>query len=216
MTAVVIRHRAAVKPPLAVLIWSVAAVSVAGFAAAWVLAARNRALFDVSADFGPDRFLVAFPVVGAVLASRRRSNPIGWFLLGMGLVTACRALAGQYALDSLTRTARPETGVWAAWFVGWALTLVFPGGLLLFLLLLFPDGRPLTSRWWTVGWLAAGLSAAYLVVDWLGAWPHHLGARIAQRAQPDRSPGLGATSRAAAPWPTAYGSWAWCACWRRG
>jgi hypothetical protein len=168
MTAVVIRHRAAVKPPLAVLVWSVAAVSVAGFAAAWVLAARNRALFDVSADFGPDRFLVAFPVVGAVLASRRRSNPIGWFLLGMGLVTACRALAGQYTLDALTRTARPETGVWAAWFVGWALTLVFPGGLLLFLLLLFPDGRPLTPRWWTVGWLAAGLSAAYLVVDWLG------------------------------------------------
>jgi hypothetical protein len=77
MASVVIRHRAAVKPPLAVLVWSVAAVSVAGFAAAWVLAARNRDLLDLSADFGPDRFLAAFPIVGAVLASRRRSNPIG-------------------------------------------------------------------------------------------------------------------------------------------
>lgn len=168
MTAVAARHRAALKPPLAVLVWSVTAVSLAGFAAAWVLAARNRDLLDVSADFGPDRFLVAFPIVGAVLASRRRSNPIGWFLLGMGLVSASRGLAGEYALGALTGTARPEAGVWAAWFVGWALTLVFPGGLLLFLLLLFPDGRPLTPRWWAVGWLAAGLSAAYLVVDWLG------------------------------------------------
>lgn len=168
MTAVAARHRSGVKPPLAVLVWSVAAASVAGFAAAWVLAARNRDLLDLSAEFGPDRFLAAFPIVGAVLASRRRSNPIGWFLLGMGLVSACRGLAGEYALDTLTRTARPEAGVWAAWFVGWALTLVFPGGLLLFLLLLFPDGRPVTPRWWVVGWLAAGLSAAYLVVDWLG------------------------------------------------
>jgi hypothetical protein len=178
MTAVVIRHRAAVKPPLAVLVWSVAAVSVAGFAAAWVLAARNRALFDVSADFGPDRFLVAFPVVGAVLASRRRSNPIGWLLLGIGLESSCRALAGEYALATLTRTARPEAGVWAAWFVSWALTLVFPGGLLLFLLLLFPDGRPLTRRWWAVGWLAVGLSAVYLVVDWLAFGTIALGSGV--------------------------------------
>ena len=178
MAAVVIRHRAGVKPPLAVLVWSVAAVSVAAFAAAWVLAARNRDLLDLSANFGPDRFLVAFPVVGAVLASRRRANPIGWLLLGIGLESACRALAGEYVLDTLTRTARPEAGVWAAWFVGWALTLVFPGGLLLFLLLLFPDGRPLTRRWWAVGWLAAGLSAVYLVVDWLAFGTITLGSGV--------------------------------------
>jgi hypothetical protein len=77
MTAVAARHRAGAKPALAALAWSVAMVSVAGFAAAWVLAARNRDLLDVSAEFGPDRFLAAFPIVGAVLASRRRSNPIG-------------------------------------------------------------------------------------------------------------------------------------------
>jgi hypothetical protein len=204
MTAVAARHRAAVKPPLAVLVWSVAAVSVAGFAAAWVLAARNRDLLDVSADFGPDRFLAAFPIVGAVLASRRRSNPIGWFLLGMGLVSACRGLAGEYALDTLTRTARPEAGVWAAWFVGWTLTLVFPGGLLLFLLLLFPDGRPLTPRWWAVGWLAAGLSAVYLVVDWLGFGTITLGPGLPSVPNPT---GLRAWSHVPRGGPLGNGVW---------
>ena len=171
MTAVAARRRAGVKPPLAALVWSVAAVSVAGFAAAWVLATRNRDLLDISAAFGPDRFLAAYPIVGAILASRRRSNPIGWFLLGMGLVEAARSVAGEYARYALTGPFRPEAGVWAAWFVGWSLTLVFPGGLLAFLLLLFPNGRPPTARWWAVGWLAAGLGGLYLLIIWFDPSP---------------------------------------------
>jgi hypothetical protein len=58
-------------------------VSLAAFAASWVLAARNGDLFDLSAEFAPDRFMIAYAVAGTVLASRQRSNPVGWFLLGM-------------------------------------------------------------------------------------------------------------------------------------
>src|ERR1700683_2756958 len=75
MTGVVGSDRAAVKPRLAVLAWAVAAVSVAGFTPAWVLAARSRDLLGLSANFGPDRFLVAYAVVGGVVASRRSSKP---------------------------------------------------------------------------------------------------------------------------------------------
>jgi hypothetical protein len=74
------------RPGLAAVAWAVAAVSIAGFAAAWILAVINRDLFHITADFGPDRFLVAYTVVGAVLASRRPANPVGWLLLGIGLV----------------------------------------------------------------------------------------------------------------------------------
>src|SRR5271170_735137 len=70
--------------------------------------------------------MVAYPVAGALLASRRRSNPIGWFLLGVGMVTAARALAGEYALHALAVPPHPRLAVWAAWFVGWSLTLLFP------------------------------------------------------------------------------------------
>jgi two-component system NarL family sensor kinase len=87
-----------------------------------------------------------------VLASRRPSNPVGWLLLGVGLVVAARALAGEYALNALAGPSHPAAAVWAAWYVGWSLTLLFPSGLLAFLLLLFPNGQPVTARWWAVGW----------------------------------------------------------------
>jgi len=166
-TAVARRERTDVTPLLTALAWSVGALSLAAFARAWALAAGNRDLFDISAGFSPDRFMVTYPVAGALLASRRRSNPIGWFLLGVGIVTAARALAGEYALHALAVPPYPRLAVWAAWFINWSLTLPFPGGLLTFLLLLFPSGKPLTARWWTVGWVAAGLAAISMVLTWL-------------------------------------------------
>jgi hypothetical protein len=171
MTAIVGSDRARARPCLAALAWAVAAVSVVGFVAAWVLAARHRNLGDVTSGFGPDRFLVAYAVAGAVVASRRPANPIGWLLLGIGLVTACRALAGEYALYTLAGPARPALGVWAAWFINWSLPLLFPTGLLTFLLLLFPDGRPLAPRWWAVGWLGVGLGAFSVLVSCLYPGP---------------------------------------------
>ena len=167
MTVCVSGDRDTVKPRLAVLAWAVAVVSLAGFAAVWVLAATNRDLLDISADSSPDRFLIAYAIVGAVLASRRPANPIGWLLLGLGLVSAARGLAGEYALHALAGHARPAAGIWAVWFVHWALTLLFPSGVLMFLLLLFPDGRPLTARWRRVGWLGAALAACYILGTWL-------------------------------------------------
>jgi hypothetical protein len=66
---------------LTVVAWSTGAVSLAGFAAAWVLAVRNGDVFDISAEFSPDRFMIAYAVAGTILASRRPANPVGWFLL---------------------------------------------------------------------------------------------------------------------------------------
>ena len=153
--------------------WSVGVVSLACFAAAWVLAVRNHDLSDISADFGPDRYMVAYALAGTVLASRRRSNPVGWLLLALGLVTALRGLAGEYARYALAGPHHPghPGGVWAAWYVGWSLNLLFPDGILAFLLLLFPDGRPVTRRWRAVLWGAAGLSAIFVVLHWLDPAP---------------------------------------------
>ena len=162
------------KRVLTAVAWSAGAVSLAGFAAAWVLAARNGDAFDITAEFGPDRYMVAYAVAGTILAYRRPANPVGWFLIGLGLVEAARGLAGEYARHALTGPDHPGA-VWAAWFVGWSLTLLFPAGLLTFLLLLFPDGRPLTGRWWAVFWIAAGLAGCTLAIVWLDPAPISVG-----------------------------------------
>jgi hypothetical protein len=178
MTASVGDDRARMKPHVAALAWAVAVVSMAGFAAAWVLAATNRGLLDFSADYSADRFLVAYAVVGAVLASRRPANPIGWLLLALGLVSAARGLAGEYALHALAGHARPASGVWAVWFVHWVLALLFPSGVLMFLLLLFPNGRLLTARWRTAGLVGAALTACYVLATWLEAGTIKVGLKL--------------------------------------
>jgi hypothetical protein len=167
-------------------------VSLAGVAAAWVLAFRNHDLSDISAEFGPDRYMVAYAVAGTILASRRPANPVGWFLLTIGLVTSLRGLAGEYARYALAGPHHPghPGGVWAAWYVNWSLILLFPAGQLTFLLLLFPDGRPLTRRWWAVFWGAAGLSGAFLVMTWLAPVPVKLGGGLPNVPNPTAIRGL--------------------------
>jgi hypothetical protein len=180
------------KPILTVAAWLAGAVSLAGFAAAWVLAFRNHDLSDISAEFGPDRYMVAYAVAGTILASRRPANPVGWFLLTIGLVTGLRGLAGEYARYALAGPHYPghPGGVWAAWYVNWSLILLFPAGQLTFLLLLFPDGRPLTRRWWAVFWGAAGLSGAFLVMTWLAPVPVKLGGGLPNVPNPTAIRGL--------------------------
>jgi len=180
------------KRLLTVVAWSTGAISLAGFAAAWVLAARSGDAFDITAEFSPDRFMVAYAVAGTILASRRPVNPVGWLLLTIGLVTALRGLAGEYARYALAGPHHPghPGGVWAAWYVGWSLTLLFPDGVLTFLLLLFPDGRPLTRRWWAVLWASAGLAAFFLVITWLLPVPIKLGGGLPDVPNPTAFGGL--------------------------
>jgi hypothetical protein len=174
---------------LTVVAWSVGAVSMAGFAGAWVLAARHGSLLDISIETGPDRYMVAYTVAGTVLASRRRSNPVGWLLLALGLVAATRGLAGEYVRYALAGPSH-HSAVWAAWYAGWALIVLFPDGLLTFLLVLFPDGRPLTRRWGAVLWIAAGLAGSFLVITWLGPTPITLGGGVPSVPNPTAIQGL--------------------------
>jgi hypothetical protein len=98
---------------------------------------------------------VAFAALGALVASRRPRNPIGWILVVSPL---CLAFT-QVARDWYTHTLYADPGslplapgvMWAA---NWAWVPGFMP-LLTLLLLLFPDGRPPSPRWRAVGWLAA-------------------------------------------------------------
>jgi hypothetical protein len=100
---------------------------------------------------------LVFSAVGSLVAARRPANPIGWLLISAGLINAVQFLCGQYALATLARG--PErlpygaTALWLSYLL--QSTAAF---LLFFVLLLFPTGRLLSSRWRIVAW--AGVCAA--------------------------------------------------------
>ena len=105
----------------------------------------------------PVLLATAFSTVGALVASRRPENLIGWIMCAVGLLFALNSLADSYAAHALYSGSEPMTG---AAFAAWA--NVFTGGLPLLplLLLLFPDGRLPSRRWRTVLWLIIGSGLA--------------------------------------------------------
>ena len=104
--------------------------------------------------------LLAYPLVGAVIASRRPRHPIGWLLLVGGLMLAVDTLAGSYSLLALAGApADPSVvGLLAAGMRNWTFT-VFSVCALILVPLLFPEGRLPSSRWRVIPWLAVALLA---------------------------------------------------------
>jgi hypothetical protein len=96
----------------------------------------------------------AFPTVGAVVATRRPHNPIGWIFLAAGIPFALSGFAHGYATYALFTEPGSLPGAEVmAWLASW---LFIPPlfAVPTFLFLLFPEGSALSSRWRIVGWMA--------------------------------------------------------------
>src|SRR5215213_7793034 len=126
------------------------------------LRVRNFGALDVIPTFA---ILLTFAVVGAIVASQRPSNPIGWIFSTMGLLVGLGIFARGYAESWSASDFGPRSlGETAAWFGSWWWTiLIFIPTT--FLLLLFPDGRLPSPRWRPVAWLA-GLGISGFVVGY--------------------------------------------------
>src|SRR5215216_1053649 len=103
---------------------------------------------------------LAYPTVGALIASRLPTNPIGWIFCSLGLLYIGQRFSEAYANYALFENSAFPGGEYAAWF---STVLQYPGIFLagVFLTLLFPDGRLLSRRWRIVAWMAvlgAGLT----------------------------------------------------------
>jgi signal transduction histidine kinase len=152
------------------LAWSmclVAASAIAGTVAIDVVASSLDAFFSLLGTLA----ILAFPVVGALVASRRPDNPIGWILCGAGLSFALGSLAGEYSTYALiTEPGSLPGGDVMAWLGTW----IWPPGIILlftYLLLLFPDGRLPSGRWKPVAWLAAVALVIEVIPVAITGWP---------------------------------------------
>lgn len=108
--------------------------------------------------------MLAFPTVGAVVASRRPLHPVGWLFLAVGLLFAVGGLAPAYVeYDRYVNPGvLPATRLFV-WSISWIDTMVFLS--IAFLLLLFPTGKLPSRRWRPVLWLANGTSSIAFVTS---------------------------------------------------
>src|SRR5829696_410906 len=165
-------HRAA-----AWLAWSLCLLcAVLAVASLFLVLLNGSTLGEIFMAWGPSiltlaTLTVSFSVVGALIASHRPENPIGWIFLAVGFLQGFLSAADQYAIYALlTNPGALPLGGEASWLGQW---IWAPGlGLsLVFLPLLFPDGHPPSNRWRPVGWLG-GLSIGLTVVSSMTLlWP---------------------------------------------
>jgi hypothetical protein len=100
-------------------------------------------------------FLI-FPLVGALISSRRPRNPIGWILLADGLLWMLTGMMDYYGVY---RVARPGSVPFPVIVAGINNVMWVPavGVLGTYVFLLFPDGRLPSRRWRPLAWLAGGV-----------------------------------------------------------
>ena len=117
-------------------------------------------------QFTPEAFgylmFIATGVLGAVLASRKPANSVGWLMCAASLAAILDRLPNDYGYIALVveRGSWPLGGV-ALWFGTWAwvplLGMFFP-----MIVVRFPDGR-VPPRWRAIDWLALAGSSAFAV-----------------------------------------------------
>jgi signal transduction histidine kinase len=111
---------------------------------------------------------LGLPIIGALIASRRPRNPLGWILILAGLGLGVSTFGGAYAAYSLLIEPGSLPAPYAfAWVSNWSWTLGV--GLLPFLLLLFPTGALHSRRWRPVFWGAGLFGAGMFLTALIGS-----------------------------------------------
>jgi hypothetical protein len=143
------------------LAWSLAGLSLAMFAVGVVLYVllhtgpvpsnliAGRTVIDVLNSVP----VLAFPVVGALIASRRPENPIGWICLADGFLWMFLSMIDYYGVYGLARPGSVPFPVVIYALAQW-LWVPTVGLLAIYLVLLFPEGRLPSRRWRPLAWFS--------------------------------------------------------------
>jgi hypothetical protein len=147
------------------LAWSLCALSLLLCAASIVLYVATRSMQPPSnwGTGGDSAVLIVilpfltFPLVGALIASKRPKNPVGWICLAVGIFWMIMPISSSYGVYGLV--VRPSSvpfpaaiGSLGEWM--WAPAVGLFG---IYLILLFPDGRLPSRRWRPLAWLSGAV-----------------------------------------------------------
>jgi hypothetical protein len=160
------------------LAWSLAGLSVVMFAAVIALSAlvpsaqspSDRATVNTVSDALVFLSFLAFPLVGALIASRRPHNPIGWLLLVDGILWMLLSAFESYGAYGV---AQPGSLPFPAAIAAQNNWLWVPAvGLLgTYLLLLFPDGSLPSKGWRPVAWISGAVIVLLSIAGLLAPGP---------------------------------------------
>jgi hypothetical protein len=147
------------------------ALSVGLSVAAVGLAARNgEGPADLVANHHAIGIVTAIgiAILGAMIASRKPGNPIGWLMSVAALLLGVFSFNQQYAPLAVTE-ALPLLGL-SSWLATWT---ALPGIAITITssLQLFPDGRLPSRRWRPVAWVSAAATVVPAVAMAVLAWP---------------------------------------------
>jgi len=125
--------------------WTVGGLSLAITIGAFVLWAVTGAPLDAM-SFPDPGVALAFAPVGALIASRRPENSVGWVMLAIGAGAAIEVGSGAYAYAAQITYPGLPGEAWAGWLQNWVWAVDF---VLLanVLLVVFPNGE-VPSRTW--------------------------------------------------------------------
>jgi hypothetical protein len=114
---------------------------------------------------------LAFPLVGALIASRRPTNAIGWICLAVGLLWMLNMISGGYGIYGLRASPGSVPFPIAIGSQGEWMGPATVGLLCTFLILLFPDGRLPSGRWRPLAWLSGTVLVLGSVANALAPGP---------------------------------------------
>ena len=136
-----------------------------GLFALWIALAVIAAVYAAGAEDHFEAFamvaLTVFAIVGALVASRRPGNPIGWLLLAIVLLNA----AGSALIGYTAAADYPIT--FAVWLDDW-ISDAWIGLIAVGIPLLYPDGRLPSPGWRPFAWFAGGCFAFALLARMFG------------------------------------------------
>jgi hypothetical protein len=161
------------------LAWSLAALSVAMFVAgiAFYVLARsaqspsNWLTVGTVSDILVFVLFLAFPTVGALIASRRPHNPIGWICLADGFLWMFLSMTDSYSVYGVAKPGSVPFPVAIGTLGNQWLWVPTVGLLGIYLLLLFPDGRLPSRRWRPLAWLSGAVIVLLSVTEGLAPGP---------------------------------------------